>query len=136
MKIALIHFCGGDSRSSAMVDALRQSAEKSGGAVECFDGQRDLDQTKLSFFEYIVVVVKKQGLFSGAVSPRVKEFLDTAGNIAGKKGAAFVVSGGVFGNAKTCANLMRVLEKEGLLLDYSDILKNKGQALESGKKIG
>ncbi len=137
MRIALISFCDkDDSRSASIVDALLKAAEKTGGAVESFNGQDDAGQTKLSFFDYIAVVVKKKGLFSGNIPPRVKEFLAESGTVAGKKGAAFVISSGVFGNSKACANLMRVLEKEGLLLDYSDILKNREQAVESGKKIG
>lgn len=137
MRIALVSFCDkDDSRSSSIVDILRQAAEKKGGTVELFNGNDDVGQTKLSFFDYITVVLKKKGLFSGSIPPRVKEFLAESGTVAGKKGAAFIISSGIFGNAKACSNLMGVLEKEGLLLDYSDILKSKEQAGESGNKIG
>ena len=137
MKIALISFCGkGDARSAALVQALLKSAEEAGGSAELFDGLADEGQQRLALFDYIAVVAKKKGFFGGHLPDRAKEFLDAAPSIAGKKGAALIVKSGPFGNGKACTNLMSLLEKEGVLLDYFDVISGVEAARECGKKLG
>ena len=137
MKIALISFCGkGDSKSAALVQAVLKSAEEAGGSAELFDGLADEGQQRLALFDYIAVVAKKKGFFGGQLPDRAKEFLDAAPSIAGKKGAALIVKSGPFGNGKACSNLMSLLEKEGVLLDYSEIISGVEAARACGKKLG
>lgn len=137
MRIALISFCGkGDSKPSELVQAILKSAEEAGGSLELFDGFSDEGQARLALFDYIAVVAKKKGFFGGHIPSRAAEFLDGASSIAGKKGAAIIIKAGPFGNGKACASLMRLLERAGVLVDYSEIISGAGAARACGEKLG
>lgn len=137
MKIALLSFCDkGDSKSAAIVRAVLKSAEDAGKNVELFDGFLDDGKLRLALFDYIAVIAKKKGFFGGRVHERAEEFFATAPSVAGKKGAAFIVQSGPFGNGKACSALMQLLEKEGVLLDYFDIIGGLEAARACGEKLG
>ena len=118
------------------MQAVLKSAEEAGGSAEIFDGFADDGKPRLALFDYIAVVAKKKGFFGGQLPDRAKEYLDSAPSIAGKKGAALIVKSGPFGNGKACSNLMRLLEKEGVLLDYSEIISGVEAARACGKNLG
>jgi hypothetical protein len=61
--------------------------------------------------------------------------LAAGSSLVGKKSAAFIKKGGLF-TGKALANLMKVMEKEGLLVNWSDILLNPAHAEALGKRIG
>ena len=63
------------------------------------------------------------------------EILDNCGNLTSKKGCALVVKSG-FSSWKTCKNLMKAMEKQGVLLDYFEVVDNPDHAAYVGKKIG
>jgi hypothetical protein len=53
----------------------------------------------------------------------------------GKKGAAFLKKAGPF-TGKAMANVMRAMEKEGMVVNWSDIIFSAPHAEALGKKIG
>ncbi len=136
MRVALISFCS--TQNSKAVSIIRKLAEASssrGNQVELFNGFENLVNTRLTAFDYIAVVVQSQGLFGGKISPRVREYLGTSGSIGGKKGCALVLKSGL-SSEKTCRNLMRIMEGEGVKLDYFEVIQNEEDAPSAGKKIG
>ena len=136
MRVALITFVPeGDRSSSAIVSKLESGSTSRGNQVEVINGYRDLMNTRLSVFDYVAVVVRTKGLFNGKVPSRVAEFLSTSGSIAGRKGCALVAKSG-FSSGKTCKELMKIMEREGVKLDYFDIIADEEQAPLIGKKIG
>ena len=137
MRIALISFCGkDDSKASAIIREIVKSAREAGGDIELFDGFLDEGHARFVLFDYIAIAAKKKGLFGGHLPSRVSEFFDGVATVAGKKGAAIIVQSGPFGNGKACANLMHVMEKQGILLDYFDIIGGADAARACGEKLG
>jgi hypothetical protein len=61
--------------------------------------------------------------------------LATGSSLAGKKSAAFIKKTGIF-SGLALANLMRAMEKEGMIVNWSDILLNGPHAEAMGKRIG
>jgi len=136
MRVALISFCSlKEPKTAAIVKKLETGSASRGNQVEIFNGFEDLVNTRLTAFDYIAVVVQAKGLFGGKIPPRVSQYLGTSGMISGKKGCALVLKAG-FSSAKTCRNLMRAMEAEGVKLDYFDIIADAEAAVHSGKKIG
>ncbi|MEE0999330.1 MAG: hypothetical protein UIH41_06695, partial [Treponemataceae bacterium] len=63
------------------------------------------------------------------------EVLATCGNVSGKKGCALIVKSGLF-SQKFCNSVMKKMEKEGMKIDYFDVINNVDHAAHVGKKIG
>lgn len=136
MRVALVTFIQGDqSGSRSILSKLENGSASRGNQVEVFDGFKDLLNTRLTIFDYIAVLYKPSGFFGGKLPSRIAEFLATSGTVAGKKGCALVLKHG-FSGAKQCRSLMKILEAEGLMLDYFDIVRDEEHASAVGKKIG
>ena len=136
MRVALVSFCPGTDRNAmAILKNLETSSASRGNQGELLNGLENLTNTRLTAFDYIAVVVQAQGLFTSKISPRVTEYLATSGSINGKKGCALVLKAG-FSSEKTCKNLMQAMEREGLKLDYFEVIENAARALSAGTKIG
>ncbi|ULQ60348.1 hypothetical protein K7I13_03300 [Brucepastera parasyntrophica] len=136
MRIALISFCpANDNKSKRIAENLVNSAQRQGHQAELISGLQDMEYMKITIYDYITVLIKPAGLFGGTVPPRVSEFFSSSGSVAGKKGAALVIKSG-FSTEKTCRNLMRVMEKEGVKLDYFEVIKDADHAAYVGKKLG
>jgi hypothetical protein len=61
--------------------------------------------------------------------------LSAGSALGGKKSAAFIKKGGLF-TSRALSNLMRAMEKEGMMINWSDILMNSPHAEALGKRIG
>jgi hypothetical protein len=136
MRVALISFMKkNEEKPVQVVKALAETAQGNGNQVDIIDGNEDLTNTRLTAYDYIAVVIKPKSLFGGKLAPRVADFLATSGNIASKKGCALVLKSG-FSSEKTCRKLMKVMEGEGVKLDYFDVVRDASHARYVGKKIG
>jgi hypothetical protein len=65
--------------------------------------------------------------------PRI---LSSASGLAGKKSAAFLKKTSPFFVNKELCLLMKLMEKEGMLVNWSEILLSSAHANEMGKRIG
>ena len=136
MRVALIFFCPEKDRKTMMIlKNLETSSTSCGNQVEIYNGYEDMTNTRLTIFDYIAVLVQPQGFIGGKIAPRVSEFLVTSGIVNGKKGCALVLKSGL-SSEKTCRNLMKVMEAEGICLDYSAVIRDEEHALYVGKKVG
>lgn len=136
MRVALISFTKKtDGNAIQVVKALAETAQSKGNQVDLIDGNEDLTNTRLTVYDYIAVVIKPKSLFGGKLAPRIAEFLAASGNVVSKKGCALVLKSG-FSSEKTCQRLMKVMESEGVKLDYFDVVRDASHARYVGKKIG
>mgnify|MGYP007112210933 CR=1 FL=1 len=136
MKVALIPFCAPrNAQASSVLKILESSSSARGNTVDVFNGFQDILNPRLTMYDYIAVLVQAKGLVVGQIPPRVAEFLSTSGTVSGKKGCALVLKSG-FASGKTCRTLMRAMEKEGVMLDYFDVIKDADHARSVGGKIG
>jgi hypothetical protein len=113
---------------------LAKGMEAMGHRVEIIDAWTE-DGMRLPGFEYIVVVTEPVSFFSAKIPDVVSKILSSTSGIGGKKSAAFVKKGGMRTN-KTLSVLMKAMEKEGMMVNWSDILFNPPHAEAMGKRIG
>lgn len=136
VNILILHFLSVEnSRNKAILKQLEQSAVSNGHCVTVLSGFTDGDNFSDVQYSYITLVVPCGGVFSSKLSPKIGEVLAHCRTLTGKKGAALVVKSGFFAD-KTCKNLMHAMEKEGMIVDYFEVIQNIDHAAVAGKKIG
>ncbi|GHU17993.1 hypothetical protein FACS1894163_09540 [Spirochaetia bacterium] len=116
------------------VSSLAKGMESMGHRVDIVDAWTE-DGMRLPGYEYIVVVAESIGYFSGKIPEPVAKVLSGGSALEGKKSAAFVKKGNLF-VSRTLFNLMKAMEKEGMSINWSDIILNAPHAEALGKRIG
>jgi hypothetical protein len=116
------------------VQALAKGMELMGHRVDVIDAWTD-DGMRLPGYEYIAIAAEPVSLFSTKVSETIPKILSAASGIGGKKSAAFVKKGGLRPGG-TLTRLMNAMEKEGMVVNWGDILFNPPHAEAMGKRIG
>jgi hypothetical protein len=134
MRIVIISAAPGRKAPPDYVLSLAKGMKLMGHYVDVLDAWTG-DGHRLPGYDYIVVVTQAVSSFSGKIPEAVSTILSAASSVAGKKGAAFVRKGGLF-TARALANLMKAMEKEGMRVNWSDILLNPPHAEAMGKLIG
>jgi hypothetical protein len=64
------------------------------------------------------------------------KILASGSGLIGKKSAAFLNKTSPFFINKSLSNLMKAMEKEGMLVNWSDVILNPPHAEALGKRIG
>jgi hypothetical protein len=134
MRIAVISAPAVRKAPPDYVTALAKGMESMGHRVDIMDVWTE-DGFRLPGYEYIAVVTEALSFFSGKIPEPLPRFLSAGSGLVGKKSAAFIKKGGLFIN-RAMANLMRAMEKEGMLVNWSEILFNPSHAESLGKRIG
>ncbi len=136
MRIALVHFLQDDNKKhKEILKKLEQTAVAQGHMVDVFSAYKDSYNIRLTGYEYVALVTASSVLFGSKIPDKVKEVLSASGTINGKKGAALVVKSG-FSSNKTCSVLMKAMEREGMVIDYFEVIISADHAAYVGKKIG
>jgi menaquinone-dependent protoporphyrinogen IX oxidase len=116
------------------VTSLAKGMESMGHRVDIIDVWTE-DGMKLPGYEYIAVAAEPVSFFSGKINTKIQKILAAGSSVTGKKSAAFIKKSGLF-TGRALANLMRAMEKEGMVVNWSDILFNGPHAEAMGKHIG
>jgi hypothetical protein len=114
------------------VAALQKGMASMGHQVDLLDAWTE-DGFRIPAYEYVVVTAEAISLFGGKMPEALPKIL--AAGAGGKRSAAFLRKTGPF-TAKGLSNLMRAMEKEGMLVNWSDIILNPPHAEALGKHIG
>ncbi|WP_028973160.1 hypothetical protein [Spirochaeta cellobiosiphila] len=134
MKVAVVYFA--DKKRKKLADlakGLAKGLEKQGHLVDIIDVAKDVN-SKLTIYSYIAIGTESTQLFKGKISDPLKNFLRGCGMLGGKKSFAFVDST-IIGSGKTLANLMKLMESEGMFLKYSEVIKDGNEAEALGTKL-
>ena len=134
MRIAIVSAPAVRKAPPDYVRTLAKGMESMGHRVDIVDAWTE-DGFKLPGYEYVAVAAEPISFFSGKIPENVAKVLAAGSSLTGKKSAAFIKKGGLFTN-KALANLMRAMEREGMRINWSDILLNAPHAEALGKKIG
>ncbi|MCL2721526.1 MAG: hypothetical protein FWD47_09335 [Treponema sp.] len=134
MRIAVISAPAVRMPPPDYVKQLADGMSKMGHHVDIVDTWTE-DGMKLPGYEYIAVVTEPVSIFSGKIPSNITKLLSAGSSLGGKKSAAFIKKKGLFYN-RSLFNLMRVMEKEGMRVNWSDILFNGPHAQAMGKHIG
>lgn len=134
MRIAIISAPAQRKAPPDYVQSLAKGMAAMGHRVDILDAWTG-DGYRLPGYEYIAVVTQPISFFSGKIPDIVSTILSAGSNLVGKKSAAFVKKGGVW-TAKALVNLMKAMEKEGMMVNWSEILLNPPHSEALGKRIG
>jgi len=134
MRIAIVSVTSSKKEPSEHVQALAKGMESMGHRVDIINAWTE-DGMKLPAYEYIAVAAESVSLFSGKIPDVTAKVLAAGSSLVGKKSAAFVKKAGLFSN-RALANLMKAMEKEGMRINWSDLLYNSAHAEALGKRIG
>ena len=116
------------------VQALAKGMESMGHRIDIIDAWTD-NGMRLPGYEYIIIVSEPVSFFSAKIPEMLPKFLSAGSGLGGKKSAAFIKKGGLR-SGKILINLMHAMEKEGMMVNWSDILFNAPHAEAMGKRIG
>lgn len=105
-----------------------------GHRVDILDAWTE-DGFRLPGYEYIVVCAERTSFFSAKLPDALGHVLAAGSGLVGKKSAAFLLKGGLF-TGKGLWNLMKAMEKEGMMINWSEIILNAPHAEALGKRIG
>ena len=135
MRVGLIYFQKDNSNGALkeIAGSLAEGIGKQGIQVDTYDGFA-LENRKLSFYDYICIGAESSGFFSSKLPERVEQAVKGLGLVSGRRSYAFTVKNGVR-SMKTLSRIMDLMEKEGLYLKRSDIIKNRIDAEYIGKKL-
>ena len=134
MRIAVLSAPSQRRSPPDYVAALAKGMESMGHSVETIDAWTD-NGMRLGIFDFIAIVTEPVSFFSATIPETVSKILSEGTGLGGKKSAAFVKRGGLR-PGKTLAALMKAMEKEGMMVNWSDILFNASHAEAIGKQIG
>lgn len=135
MNILLLHFLSAQNQKHAdILKKLEQTVTAAGHRVTVC-GEKDSINLHMGMFEYITVIVPASPFFGAKLPEKLPEILSTHGSVSGKKGCVLVIKSGL-SSGKMCRITMHALEKEGIVVDYFDIVESADHAAHTGKKIG
>jgi menaquinone-dependent protoporphyrinogen IX oxidase len=134
MRIAVISAPAARKQPPDYVQALAKGMQLMGHRADIVDVWTE-DGMKLPGYEYIAVTAEPASFFSGKINSKIAKMLAAGSSLAGKKSAAFVKKAGLF-SSRALANLMKTMEKEGMVVNWSDLLFNAPHAEAMGKHIG
>ncbi|GHV73748.1 hypothetical protein AGMMS49940_10500 [Spirochaetia bacterium] len=133
MRVVVIAVPARRSPIPPYVTALAKGMEAMGHRADVLDAWTG-DGSRLPAYEYIAVCAEAVSLFGGKMPEALHRIL-ASGNLTGKKSAAFLKKTGPF-TTKAMSSLMRGMEKEGMYINWSDIILSAEQAEALGKRIG
>ena len=116
------------------VSSMQKGMASMGHHVDVIDAWTE-DNFRLPSYEYIVVTAEAVSLFGGKMPEALAKALTIQSCLVGKKSAAFLKKTGPF-TGRGLSNLMRAMEKEGMMVNWSDIILNAPHAEALGKRIG
>ena len=134
MRIAIVSAAGAKKETPDYVASLAKGMESMGHRVDIVNAWKD-DGMRLPGYEYIAVAAEPISIFSGKLPSIISKTLAAGSSLGGKKSAAFIKKSGFFSN-RALINLMKAMEKEGMRINWSDILLNAPHAEAMGKRIG
>ena len=134
MRIAVISAPARRQSPPEFVKSFAKGMELMGHRVDIVDAWTD-DCMRLPGYEYIAIITEPVSFFSAKIPEVIPKILSAGSGLGGKKSASFVKKSGLR-PAKTLALLMKAMEKEGMVVNWSDILLNPPHAEAMGKRIG
>jgi len=135
MRIAVISVPAQRKGIPDYVKSLAKGMESTGHRVDILDAWTE-NGLRLPGYEYIAVCAEAVTAWGGKMPDALPKILGAGSGLTGKKSAAFFKRSGPFFANKALCNLMKAMEKEGMLINWSEILINAVQAEALGKRIG
>ena len=133
MRVAVVYFDKEQGPVSDIAEALAHGIGEQGHDVKLVNARLDTN-VKLTMYEYIAVGTAPLSLFSKKLDSSLETFIKNAGTVSGKRCYAFVKKRGLR-TFRVLQGLMKILEREGVILKTSDIINSREEAAYIGKKL-
>ncbi|MCL2834050.1 MAG: hypothetical protein FWD78_12835 [Treponema sp.] len=117
------------------IKSLVKGMEAMGHRVDIIDAWTE-DGMRLPGYEYIAVCAESVSFWGGKIPVVLGKVLGAGSGLVGKKSAAFIKKTGPLFVTKALWNVMKVMEKEGMKINWSEIILNPSHAEALGKRIG
>lgn len=88
--------------------------------------------SRFSTYDFLVVCSEPSGTGS-AMGKKLGEQLAQAGNLVGKRSMAILVKSGLLPR-KALANMMKILEKEGMVVTMAEIVANEAESAAAARE--
>jgi len=135
MRVLILHFLNKkNSKHANILKNLEAAATNNGHQVTLIDA-KDSDNLHFAMYEYIAVVTVSEKAFGAKLPPHMLEILSKHGSLSGIKGCSLVVKKGL-SSEKMSRLAMHAMEREGMVIDYFQIIESADHAKAIGKKIG
>jgi len=135
MRIAVVSAPARRGGIPDYVKSLAKGMESMGHLVDILDAWTE-DGYRLPGYEYIAVCAEAATAWGGKTPLPLPKILAAGSSLAGKKSAAFIKKTSPFFVTKALCNVMKAMEKEGMRVNWSEIILNVPQAEALGKHIG
>jgi len=135
MRIAVINVPATRKGIQDYVKTLAKGMESMGHKVDILDAWTE-DGFRLPGYEYVAVCAEAISGWGGKTPDVLSKFLACGSGLVGKKSAAFLKKTSPLFVNKSLTNLMKVMEKEGMMINWCDIILNAPHAEALGKRIG
>lgn len=133
MRVAVAFFGSSRSRAiSAIAEGLKAGIESQGHQVDLIDWDRAVD-VRLTVYEYVAIGCPVVSPFGGKI-PEVQERLSAARIMTGRKAFVFVPRA-VFGATRALRRMMDAVEREGVFLRFSEVLRSVDEARAVGARL-
>jgi hypothetical protein len=135
MRIAVVSVPAQRKGIPDYVNALAKGMESMGHRVDVLDGWSG-DGFRLPGYEYIAVCAEAASAWGGKMPEALPKLISSGSGLVGKKSAAFLKKTGLLFVNKAFSNLMKAMAKEGMSINWSDIILSAAQAEALGKRVG
>ena len=135
MRIVVVSIPAQKREVPDYVKSLARGMESAGHRVDILDAWTE-DGFKLPGYEYVAVCAEATSFWGGKMPELLPKILSAGSSLVGKKSAAFLRKTSPVSVQKALGNLMRAMEKEGMRVNWSEILLNPAHAEAMGKRIG
>ena len=135
MRIAVVSVPAQRKGIPDYVKALAKGMESMGHRVDIMDAWTE-DGFRLPGYEYIAVCAEAASAWGGKIPEALPKFIASGSGLVGKKSAAFLKKTGPLFINKAFSNLMKAMEKEGMAINWSEIILSAAQAEALGKRVG
>lgn len=134
MRVCLL-FAESDKSTKVekLASSLAKGLEMNGYLVTLIDVEKEVPKS-LAQYNYIVVLTSSISFFSKNIPSSIEKFLVQSSSLGGRRSSAFIINKGLR-KQKTLLTLMKIMEKQGMFITYSEIITNESFALEVGKRI-
>ncbi len=114
--------------------AIVEGMSSMGHHVDLFDAVRD-DGQRLAAYDYLALLSEAGSAFKSDLPSCASKALAAPSSLIGKRGAAFMRKSG-FASARALNKLMRLMEAQGMRVNWSELVATPEDALRLAKGIG
>jgi len=138
MKVCVLYAPKGSEslRVRDVADRFAQGIRSAGNLAQVYNVNTNANARiiKPALFDHTVVIAEPTGILGGRIPASVAAFLGSCASVTGLKSSCYI-TGWCLRMHKTLQCLMGTMEREGMFLRVSDVVRNPDHAFAIGKRL-